>query len=101
MVMAIEAMSQLSRALNILESKHLPERPCYRVRNTTFPRALVLEEGKERNVTIALASRAGSHDSWYEFKIHSLVEGSWIGHSNGFVRLEQDRQIRESEQQRD
>ncbi|MCJ1306407.1 hypothetical protein MMC25_000049 [Agyrium rufum] len=39
---------------------------------------------------IALAPRAGSKDSWYEFKIHSLVKDSWVEHSRGLVRVEED-----------
>ena len=92
--MAIEAMSQLSHALHTLEHKPLPERPCYRVRNATFSKALVLEEGREHNVMIALGARTGSKDSWHEFKIHSLMNGSWVEHSRGLVRVEQDPQIR-------
>ena len=93
--MAVEAMSQLSHALNILEDKPLPERPCYRVRNATFSKALVLEEGREHIVMLALGARTGSKDSWHEFKIHSLMNGSWVEHSRGLVRVEQDPQIRE------
>ena len=91
--MATEAMSQLSHALHILDHKPLPERPCYKVRNATFSKALVLEEGREHNVMIALGARAGSKDSWHEFKIHSLMSGSWVEHSRGLVRVEQDPQI--------
>ena len=92
--MAIEAMSQLSHALHTLEHKPLPERPCYRVRNATFSKALVLEEGRERNVMIALGARTGSKESWHEYKIHSLMNGSWVEHSRGLVRVEEDPQIR-------
>lgn len=91
--MAVEAMAQLSYALHHLEGKPLPERPCYRVRNATFSKALVLEEGTERNVMIGLGARIGSKDSWHEFKIHSLMSGTWVEHSRGLVRVEQDRQI--------
>lgn len=92
-VMAIEAMAQVVHALNRVENKPLPTKPCYRVRNVTFSRALVLEEGQKQTIMIALATRAGSRDSWFEFKIHSLVSGSWLEHSRGLVRVEEDRQI--------
>lgn len=92
-VMAIEAMNQLARALNHIEGKPLPKHPCYRVRNATFLRALVLEEGKGQPIMIGLAARVGARDSWYEFKIHSLVNNSWLEHSRGLVRIETDRRI--------
>ena len=92
-VMAVEAMSQLTYALHTLERKPLPRHPCYRVRNATFSRALVLEEGRKQTIMITLGARAGSRDSWHEFKIHSLVNGSWFEHSRGLVRAEEDHRI--------
>lgn len=92
-VMAVEAMAQLTHAQHNLEGKPLPKPPCYRVRNATFSRALVLQEREKQTITITLGARAGSRDSWYEFKIHSLVNGSWLEHSRGLVRVEQDLQI--------
>lgn len=90
-VMAIEAMSQRTEALHLVEGKLPPRAPCYRVRNATFTRALVLEEGKKQTIQIGLSARAGSRDSWQEFKITSLVNGSWFEHSRGLVRVEEDR----------
>lgn len=92
-VMAVEAMAQLTYALHDLEGKPLPKPPCYRVRNATFSRALVLQEKETQTIMTSLGARAGSKDSWYEFKIDSLVNGSWLEHSRGLVRVEQDRQI--------
>ena len=92
LIMAVEAMAQLTYALHDLEGKPLPKPPCYRVRNATFSRALVLQERATQTIMTTLGARAGSKDSWYEFKIHSLVNGTWLEHSRGFVRVEQDRQ---------
>lgn len=91
--MAVEAMAQLTNALYDLEGKPLLKPPCYRVRNATFSRALVLQEKETQTIMTSLGARAGSKDSWYEFKIDSLVNGSWLEHSRGLVRVEQDRQI--------
>ena len=94
-VMAVEAMAQLTFALHDSEGKQLPlpKPPCYRVRNVTFSRALVLQESETQTVMTTLGARAGSRGRWYEFKIHSLVNGSWLEHSRGFVCVEHDRQI--------
>ncbi|KAL9115464.1 MAG: hypothetical protein Q9227_000785 [Pyrenula ochraceoflavens] len=93
-VMAVEAMAQQAFALRTLEDRSLPERPCYRIRNATFLRALVLEEGKRQPIMISLAARKGSQSSWHEFTIRSLVNSSWVEHSTGLVRVEKDPQIR-------
>ena len=90
-VMAVEAMAQLAHALHELEGRPLPKPPCYRVRNATFSRALVLQERETQTIMTTLGARAGSKGSWYEFKIHSLVNGSWLEHSRGLVSVEQDR----------
>ena len=92
-VMAIEAMAQRTYALHHLESGALPEPPCYKVRNVTFSRALVLQEGVTQTIMITLAARIGSKDSWYEFKILSLANNSWLDHSRGLVRVAQDLQM--------
>lgn len=97
-VMAVEAMAQLAYALHTLERRSLPEKPCYRIRNATFSRALVLEEGKRQTITIALAARSGSRNSWHDFTIRSLVNDSWVEHSRCLVRIEKDRQISMSSQ---
>ena len=92
-VMAVEAMAQLTIALHNLEGRPLPKHPCYRVRNAIFSRALVLQEREAQTVMTTLAARTGSKDSWYEFKIYSLANGSWLEHSRGLVHVEQDRRI--------
>jgi hypothetical protein len=94
--MAIEAMAQVSQALSTLEQKPQPDRPCYRLRNATFLKALVLEEGKRHDVMLNLATRAGSKDSWHEFRVLSSVNGGWIEHCKGLVRIERDPQIGQS-----
>ncbi|EKG16355.1 Beta-ketoacyl synthase [Macrophomina phaseolina MS6] len=84
MAMAIEGVSQITEALAELEGKPKPARPCYRVRNSTYPRALVLEEGKKTNVMLRLNKRG----SWYEFEVSSLVGSAWAENCRGLVRVE-------------
>jgi hypothetical protein len=90
MAMGVEAMSQVSQALNLLEGKPMPKPPRYRVRNSTFPKALVLEEGKKKYIMLSLAARPGIKDSWHEFKVSSLADGIWAEKCRGLVRIEED-----------
>ena len=94
--MAVEAMAQVSHALSILDQKKPPDHPCYRVRNATFSKALVLEEGKRHDVMLNLGIRAGSKDTWHEFKILSSASGGWVEHCKGLVRIDQSPQISQS-----
>ena len=91
MAMAVEAMSQSNQALGFNEGKGRVERPRYRLRNVTFPKALVLEENdKDHKIMLTLAPRPGAKDSWHEFKVSSLTDGTWSEHSRGLVCIEED-----------
>ncbi|KAK8175661.1 putative PKS-like enzyme [Phyllosticta citrichinensis] len=65
--MAIEGASQISEALSVLEQKPRPSNPTYHVRNITFPKALVLEEGEKSKIMLSMASRTGKSDPWSDF----------------------------------
>ena len=91
-VMATEAMAQLTYALHKVEERPMPKLPCFRVRNATFSRALLLHEKETRTITVTLNARAGSKDSWYEFRVHSVVNDSRLEHCRGMVSIEEDRQ---------
>lgn len=90
MAMAIEAAYQTTFANALSQGKTVPDNYRYRLRNVKFPKALVLEEGKESRVMLTFAPVPGSKDSWYEFKVSSLNDGSWSEHSYGLVCLERD-----------
>ncbi|KAK7744645.1 Type I Iterative PKS [Cytospora paraplurivora] len=65
-----------------------------RLRNVSFDRALVLEEGKETRIMLTLSSSAaGQKDGWYCWVVRSLVQGAWVDHCKGQVRVEQDVKI--------
>ena len=90
MAMAVEAITQCNEALAITESKARLIKPSYRLRNITFPKALVLEETREdHRVMTTLVPFAGRKDSWYEFKILSLTDDVWSEHCRGLVRSEE------------
>jgi hypothetical protein len=87
--MGVEALYQARQAIDFMEPSTLIEKYRYRLRNVTFPKALVLQEkGVGHKIMVTLASR---QDSWHEFKISSLTtEDTWVEHSCGFVCLEED-----------
>ena len=88
--MAMEAIRQSTEGLRILENKVVPTRYHYKLRDITFPRALVLEDSdKSAKVMLALNPRAGTKDSWHEFKISSQVEGAWLENCRGLVKIEE------------
>jgi hypothetical protein len=87
--MGVEALYQARQATDSIEWSTLIEKYRYRLRNVTFPKALVLQEkGPGHKIMVTLSSH---QDSWYEFKVSSLTtEESWVEHSHGFVCLEED-----------
>lgn len=92
-VMAVEAIAQRAEALYLLEGKPKPKAPSFRVRNTTFTRALVLQQGHRMAIQTELRTRSGSRDAWLEFIIRSLVNGTWMENSRGLVKVEEDLQV--------
>ena len=89
MAMAIEAVSQTSQALSILEGEPKPRQARYRLRDVTFPKALVLEDNSDdRKIMLSLNKVTGG--SWHEFKVTSLTGDAWLENSRGLVRVEDD-----------
>ncbi|KUI67059.1 Lovastatin diketide synthase LovF [Cytospora mali] len=99
MCMAIEAMMQTDAMLRADDAQGGPAPPSrgseyqVRLRNVSFDRALVLEEGKETRLMLTLAPFAGQKDGWYFWVVRSLVQGSWTDHCKGQVRMEKDIKI--------
>ncbi|KAI1103410.1 putative polyketide synthase [Jackrogersella minutella] len=90
MCMAIEAMMQTDTVLRSETGEKLKHDQQVRLRNVFFDRALVLEEEKEARIMLSLAPSAGRINSWYQWVVRSLVEGSWVDHCKGQVRVERD-----------
>ncbi|KAI9651886.1 MAG: Type I Iterative PKS [Alyxoria varia] len=86
--MAIESARQREQALNLSEGKESIPTPRFRLRNVTFPKALVLEEGKEAKIQIFLAVKS----TWLEFKVVSVNGETWTEHGRGLVRVEEDQE---------
>ncbi|KAH8646008.1 polyketide synthase [Tricladium varicosporioides] len=84
--MAVEALYQARQATDPIEENLLNTQYRYRLRNSTFPKALVLEE-KGLGVKVML-SLSRHQDSWYEFVVSSLTGETWNEHSRGLIRLE-------------
>lgn len=88
--MAVEAVSQRNEALCLLEEKKRFTQPCYKLRDLSFAKALVLEKGKDQKIMLTLAPHPGPKDLWFDYHVLSLTEGVWNEHSRGLVRLEED-----------
>jgi hypothetical protein len=85
--MAAEALYQARQATDFIDWSVLFDKYRYRLRNVTFPKALVLQEkGTGHKVMLTLSWH---QDSWHEFKISSLTNEAWIEHSHGFICLEE------------
>lgn len=87
--MGIEAMYQVSTALSELEGRKTIVRPCYKLRNLTFPKALVLEEGEKHRLMLTISPRSGLKSNWYDYKVFSLKEDIWNEHSRGLITVEE------------
>ena len=89
MAMAAEAISQTSQALSIVEGEPKPDRARYRLRDVTFPEALMLEDNSDdRKIMLSLNNVTGG--SWHEFKVTSLTRDAWLENSRGLVRVENE-----------
>ncbi|TVY26941.1 Fumagillin dodecapentaenoate synthase [Lachnellula hyalina] len=86
--MAIEAMYQSHNALKPDTDVSSVDQLSYRLRNVRFDKALVLEEENDAKVTLHLSPHPGPKETWYDFRVVSLNEGSWTEHSSGLIRLE-------------
>ncbi|EKG11425.1 Beta-ketoacyl synthase [Macrophomina phaseolina MS6] len=91
MAMAVEAVSQVTHALAQIDDIPAPVDPCYRLRDSTFPKALVLDEAKPTKLLLSLARRPGKDNPWYEYKAFSLSGDAWVEHCRGLVRAEENR----------
>lgn len=86
MAMAVEAIYQSRQSLAFIEPDIFYDKYRYKLRNVTFPKALVLEENVSHKVMLTL----GEHrDSWYEFKITSSTE-TFAEHCHGYISIEID-----------
>ena len=97
MAMAVEAIYQSNEARSQLEGKNPIENPQYRLRNVTFDKALVLEEGEDHKIMLTLAPVPGGRNDWHEFVISSLNDRVWQENSRGLVRIEEEVEIKASE----
>ncbi|KAL8683912.1 MAG: hypothetical protein Q9186_000123 [Xanthomendoza sp. 1 TL-2023] len=97
MAMAVEAIHQSNEALTQLEGKQPIDCPRYRLRDCTFNKALVLEEGEEHKIMLTLTPVPGGKSDWHEFVVSSLIEDAWKENSRGLVRVEEEVESKASE----
>ncbi|RDA93594.1 hypothetical protein CP533_6132 [Ophiocordyceps camponoti-saundersi (nom. inval.)] len=90
MCMAVEAMMQTDAMLRLELTTELRNDQQIRLRNVSFDRALILEEGKTKRVMLTLAPHMGQKNSWSHWVVRSRGESSWIDHCKGQIRVEED-----------
>lgn len=89
MAMAVEALYQKHTALSQHNGTEAlkPNDFAYRIRNTRFIRALVLEEGNTVKVTTTLTEVHGSKE-WHQFHISSPQGDVHSDHCHGLIRIQ-------------
>ena len=97
MAMAVEAIHQSNEALTRLESKTFVEHLRYRLRNVTFDKALVLEEGEEHKIMLTLTPVPGGKSDWHEFVVSSLIDSAWKENCRGLIRVGEEIESKASE----
>ena len=86
--MAMEALYQTSIAQGMQMDSPSADTLQYRLRNTKFDKALVLDEGVEAKILLSLNPLAGAKKTWYEFQVSSSNEGASITHCIGLIRID-------------
>lgn len=86
--MAMEALYQTSLAQGMQMDSPSAGALQYRLRNTRFDKALVLDEGVEAKVLLSLNPLAGTKKTWYEFQVSSSNDGTSVTHCTGLIRID-------------
>jgi len=86
--MAIEGLYQHKQSTDRVPNITSANQFCYRLRNVTFKKALVLEENLEAALSMSLTAHPGAKDSWYNFSVCSSRDNVLSEHCNGLIRLE-------------
>lgn len=88
--MAMEAIYQKSKATGRIPEETAVNQVTYKLRNTTFPRMLTLDNNIGTKILLSLESCSRSDDSWHIFIISSIAkDGSGIHeeHCHGLVSI--------------
>ncbi|KAK7910829.1 beta-ketoacyl synthase domain-containing protein [Apiospora marii] len=87
--MAVEAIHQTT-AMTQWREKGVPKSFAYCLKDVRFLRSLVLEEDVRAKISLALVPLHASPRRWYNFRVRSLVEGVWVDHCDGLVRIDEE-----------
>ncbi|KAI0013838.1 polyketide synthase dehydratase-domain-containing protein [Xylariaceae sp. FL0662B] len=88
--MAAEAAHQTAFLNQWKDRGQPPAAFAYRLKDVQFVRGLVLNEDERTRVTLAMTPVHASPRRWYNFRVRSWMEGSWIEHCTGLVRVDED-----------
>nr|P0CU84.1 RecName: Full=Highly reducing polyketide synthase apmlA; Short=HRPKS apmlA; AltName: Full=Phaeospelide A biosynthesis cluster protein apmlA [Arthrinium phaeospermum]BBJ21455.1 highly reducing polyketide synthase [Arthrinium phaeospermum] len=87
--MAVEAIHQTT-VMTQWREKGVPKSFAYCLKDVRFLRSLVLEEDVRAKISLALIPLHASPRRWYNFRVRSLMEGVWVDHCDGLVRIDEE-----------
>ncbi|GLA87701.1 type I Iterative Polyketide synthase (PKS) [Aspergillus tubingensis] len=87
--MAVEAAFQMGQSRGFIDQNLQVHNVAYRLRNVTFMKAMVLEEGTDQRIMLTLTPEDESADSWHHFTVLTLHEdATTTRHCSGMIMLE-------------
>lgn len=89
LAMAVEAIHQ-TVSMTKWKEQGPPAAFAYRLKDVKILHSLVLEEDERTKTSLALSPVDGSLRPWFSFRVASFHEGSWIDHSTGLIRIDED-----------
>ncbi len=89
LAMAVEAIYQTTCMIQ-WKDRAQPAAFAYCLKDVQFLRSLVLEEDARTKISLALNPVNASPRPWYDFRVRSLMDGSWVDHCAGLVRIDEE-----------
>ncbi|KAK8135399.1 PKSKA1 [Apiospora sp. TS-2023a] len=94
LAMAVEAIHQTTAMTQWREKGGPPKSGfAYCLKDVRFLRSLVLEEDIRTKISLSLVPLHASLRRWYNFRVRSLMEGTWVDHCDGLVRIDEEVQF--------
>ncbi|KAK7955014.1 polyketide synthase [Apiospora saccharicola] len=94
LAMAVEAIHQTTAMTQWREKGGPPKSGfAYCLKDVRFLRSLVLEEDVRTKISLALIPLHASPRRWYNFRVRSLMDGVWVDHCDGLVRIDEEVQF--------
>lgn len=89
LAMAVEAIHQ-TEFMTRWKERGMPASFAYCLKDVQFLRSLVLEGDGRTKTSLALNPVHASPRRWYNFRVRSWMEGSWVDHCSGLIRIDEE-----------